>query len=246
VKINDLGAVVVQSPNFFGCIEDLRKISAELDHQKTMLIACFTEPITFGLIHSPGDMGADIVCGEGQSLGIPLSYGGPGLGMMACKEAYIRNLPGRLVGKTTDLDGKPAFVLTLATREQHIRREKATSNICTNSSLCAVTALMFMASVGGSGLRKLAQLNHDKSEYLKNGFKSKGVRIPFSTPTFNEFVVQFDNGFSKKYENLLQEKIIPGLPLSGFYPELKDHYLICVTETKVKADLDHFMEKVTS
>ena len=245
-KINDLGAVVVQSPNFFGCIEDLRKISAELDHQKTMLIACFTEPITFGLIHSPGDMGADIVCGEGQSLGIPISYGGPGLGMMACKEAYIRNMPGRLVGKTTDMDGKPAFVLTLATREQHIRREKATSNICTNSSLCAVTALMFMASVGGSGLRKLAQLNHDKSEYLKNGFQSKGVRIPFSTPTFNEFVVYFGAGFSEKYEKLLQEKIIPGLPLSRFYPELKDHYLVCVTETKVKADLDHFMEKVTS
>jgi glycine dehydrogenase subunit 1 len=245
-EMKDLGAVVVQSPNFFGCIEDLQKISATIDHQKTLLIACFTEPIAFGLIHPPGDLGADIVCGEGQSLGIPLSYGGPGLGMMACKEAYIRNMPGRLVGKTTDMDGKPAFVLTLATREQHIRREKATSNICTNSSLCAVTALMFMASVGGSGLRKLAQLNHDKSEYLKNGFKSKGVRIPFAAPTFNEFVVQFEHGFSKKYEKLLQEKIIPGLPLSGFYPELKDHYLICVTETKNKADLDHFMERVTS
>jgi glycine dehydrogenase subunit 1 len=244
--MEDLGAVVVQSPNFFGCIEDLQEISGKIDHQKTLLIACFTEPIAFGLIHPPGDLGADIVCGEGQSLGIPVSFGGPGLGMLACKEAYIRNMPGRLVGKTTDLDGKPAFVLTLATREQHIRREKATSNICTNSSLCAVTALMFMASVGGSGIRKLAQLNHDKSEYVKNGLKAKGVRIPFSAPTFNEFVVQFENGFSKKYEKLFQEKIIPGLPLSGFYPELKDHYLICVTETKGKADLDHFMKKVTS
>ncbi len=245
-EMKDLGAVVVQSPNFFGCIEDLQKVSGTIDHQKTLLIACFTEPIAFGLIHPPGDLGADIVCGEGQSLGIPLSYGGPGLGMLACKEAHVRNMPGRLVGKTTDLDGKPAFVLTLATREQHIRREKATSNICTNSSLCAVTALMFMASVGGSGIRKLAQLNHDKSEYVKNGFKAKGVRIPFSAPAFNEFVVQFDKEFSEKYEKLLQEKIIPGLPLSGFYPELKDHYLICVTETKGKADLDHFMEKVTS
>jgi glycine dehydrogenase subunit 1 len=215
-EMKDLGAVVVQSPNFFGCIEDLQKIAGQLDHQKTLLIACFTEPIAFGLIHPPGDLGVDIVCGEGQSLGIPVSFGGPGLGMLACKEAHIRNMPGRLVGKTTDLDGKPAFVLTLATREQHIRREKATSNICTNSSLCAVTALMFMASVGGTGIRKLAQLNHDKSEYVKNGFKAKGVRIPFASPTFNEFVVQFDQGFSKKYEKLLQEKIIPGFRFPGF------------------------------
>jgi len=245
-EVEDPGAVVVQSPNFFGCLEDIRKVSDAIDHRKTLLIACFTEPIAFGLIQPPGDQGADIVCGEGQSLGMSVSFGGPGLGMIACKNDYIRNMPGRLVGKTADADGKPAFVLTLATREQHIRREKATSNICTNSSLCAVTALMFMASVGGSGMKKLAQINHDKAEYLKNALRAKGIGIPFAGATFNEFVVQFPDGFHTKYEDLLQEKIVPGLPLAGFYPELKNHYLICVTETKRKSDLDRFIEKVTS
>lgn len=244
--IEDLGAVVVQSPNFFGCIEDLQKASEKINHQKTLLIACFTEPISFGLLHPPGSQGADIACGEGQSLGIPISFGGPGLGMLACKEAYIRNMPGRLVGRTTDVDGKSAFVLTLATREQHIRRAKATSNICTNSGLCAVTASMFMASVGGSGMKELAELNHDKAEYLKKGLKAKGVKIPFAGPTFNEFVVRFENGFHKKYKKLLQEKVLPGLPLSEFYPDLKDHYLLCVTETKLKSHLDDFIKKVTS
>ncbi|MFH2063630.1 MAG: aminomethyl-transferring glycine dehydrogenase subunit GcvPA [Pseudomonadota bacterium] len=245
-EVEDPGAVVVQSPNFFGCLEDIRKVSDAGDHRKTLLIACFTEPIAFGLIHPPGDQGADIVCGEGQSLGMPVSFGGPGLGMIACKNDHIRNMPGRLVGKTADADGKPAFVLTMATREQHIRREKATSNICTNSSLCAVTALMFMASAGGSGMKQLAQINHDKAEYLKQGLRAKGVQIPFSGATFNEFVVRFPDGFHQRYEKLLQEKIIAGLPLAGFYPELKNHYLICVTETKLKSDLDRFIEKVTS
>jgi glycine dehydrogenase subunit 1 len=241
----DIGAVVVQSPNFFGCIENLQEVSDRIDHQKTLLVACFTEPMAFGMLHPPGDLGADIACGEGQSLGIPMSFGGPGLGMIACKTDHIRNMPGRLVGKTHDADGRPSFVLTLATREQHIRREKATSNICTNSSLCAVTALMFMAAVGGSGMKELARLNHDKAEYLKHGLKKKGAKIPFAALTFNEFVVQFSKGFHTRYEKLLQEKVIAGLPLGGFYPELEDHYLICVTETKDRHDLDRFIKEVT-
>ncbi len=243
--IDDLGAVVIQSPNFFGCIENLEDVPKQIDGAKTIFIACFTEAIAFGLLKPPGDQGADIVCGEGQSLGIPLSFGGPGLGILTCRRDYLRSIPGRLVGKTEDKDGKTGFVLTLATREQHIRRGKATSNICTNSSLCALRALIYMTSVGGTGIKELALLNHDKAEYLKKGLEQKGVIVPFSSPTFNEFVVRFENGFEKKYKKLIQEKIVAGIPLSNFFQELKEHYLLCVTECKTRQEMDEFIEKVT-
>jgi len=241
----ELAAVAVQSPNFFGCIENLQAISDKLQAHKTLLIGCFTEPLAFGLIKNPGSQGADIACGEGQSLGVPRSFGGPGLGMFAAKMQYVRNMPGRLVGQTTDVEGRRGFVLTLATREQHIRREKATSNICTNHSLCALASAVYMATLGGTGIRALARLNFDKCEYLKGELRRAGFRIAFEQPTFNEFVVEFPEGFVKTYDRLVKEKIIPGLPLECHYRELKNHYLLCVTETISKEDMDALVNQLT-
>ena len=239
-----LAALVVQSPNFFGCIENLQSVSEMSQKTGALFIISFAEPIAFGLLKSPGSYGADIVCGEGQSLGIPQSFGGPGLGMFASRMKYARNMPGRLVGKTQDMDGRRGFVLTLATREQHIRREKATSNICTNASLNALSAAMYMASLGGTGIRELAKLNHDKCEYLKKSLKSTGARIPFSGPTFNEFVVKFPSGFDSTYARLFEKQIIAGLPLATYYPELNGHYLLCVTEVMTRQDMDTLVKEI--
>ncbi len=244
--IEDLACLAIQSPNFFGCIEDLQSIAEKVHEQEALLVSSFSEALSYGLLKSPGSQGADIVCGEGQSLGIPQSFGGPGLGILTSRKSFMRSLPGRLVGKTKDLDGRLGFVLTIATREQHIRREKATSNICTNNSLCALAAAMYMACVGRSGLRELAQLNHDKAEYLKTKLLKNGFSVPFSRPTFNEFVVKFpEEGFQDTYQSLMDKKIVPGLPLSNYYPELADHYLICVTETKTREDMDALVKEIT-
>jgi len=240
-----LAAIAVQSPNFFGCMEDLGAVSNLTRGTQTLFVASFTEPLAYGLYKSPGSQGADISCGEGQSFGIPQSFGGPTLGMFTCLKQYVRSMPGRLVGKTVDRNGKQGFVLTLSTREQHIRREKATSNICTNSSLCAVTAAMYMASLGGSGIRELARLNYDKSEYLKRELKKAGFKIPFAAPTFNEFVVEFSPGFKAVYQRLLDQKMVAGLPLTPYYPELPDHYLLCVTETRTRNDMDTLVKVIS-
>jgi glycine dehydrogenase subunit 1 len=213
---------------------------------KTLFISCFTEPLAFGLLKNPGSLGADIACGEGQSLGIPQSFGGPGLGIFTSLKKYVRNMPGRLIGQTRDRDGKRGFVLTLATREQHIRREKATSNICSNQGLCATTATMYMAALGGTGFRELAELNYDKAEYLKSELKKAGLTIRFSSPTFNEFVVKFPAGFRTAHNNLLEKKIVAGLSLAPYYPELVDHYLLCVTETSSKEDMDVLVKEIKS
>ena len=245
-SVKDLAALAIQSPNFFGVIEDL-KASAENAHaQGALFVAAFTEPLAYGILKSPGTLGADIVAGEGQSLGIPQSFGGPGLGILATRMSHVRNMPGRLVGKTVDAEGRQGFVLTLATREQHIRREKATSNICTNNSLCAVAATMYMACLGASGIRDLSRLNHDKAEYLKNRLKAAGCKIPFPSPSFNEFVVEMPQGFEKTYRRLLEKKIVAGLSLATYYPELKDHYLFCVTETKSREDMDRMVKEIAS
>ncbi|MDY6954533.1 MAG: aminomethyl-transferring glycine dehydrogenase subunit GcvPA [Thermodesulfobacteriota bacterium] len=244
-NMDDLAAVAIQSPNFFGCIEDLEPIGEKAHEKKALFIASFTEALAYGLLKSPGSQGADIVAGEGQSLGIPRSFGGPALGMLASSKKYMRSLPGRLVGLTKDLDGKRGFVLTLATREQHIRREKATSNICTNNSLCALAAAMYMASVGGTGIRELARLNHDKAEYLKEELKKKGCNIPFESDTFNEFVVAFPGALEGLYDRLLEKKIVAGLPLAPYYPELANHLLLCVTETRTREEMDALVREVT-
>ena len=245
--VSEIAACAVQSPNFFGCVEDVRQLSETL-HQDphALVVACFSEPLAFGLFQSPGQQGADIACGEGQSLGLPRCFGGPGLGLFAAKMAHVRQMPGRIVGQTTDTDGRRGFVLTLATREQHIRRQKATSNICTNQGLCATAATMYMASLGGTGFRRLARLNYDKAGYLKQALSQAGAILPFDSPTFNEFVIRMKKGSAEKYAHLLKRGIIAGLPLVDYYPELADHYLLCVTETASKTDLDQLAKDLTS
>jgi len=241
---DDLAAVALQSPNFFGVIEEM-EVAAEAIHQAgALFVASFSEPLAFGLLKNPGNAGADIVCGEGQSFGMPKSFGGPGLGMFGCKQKYVRNLPGRLVGETTDLEGNRGYVLTLATREQHIRREKATSNICSNQGICTLTAAMYMASLGGTGLRKLARLNYDKSEYLKQGLKDAGASVCFTSPTFNEFVVEFKDDFEPVQKRLMEQKVVAGLDLGKYYPGFDNRYLFCVTETASKEVLDTVISEV--
>ncbi len=243
----EFAGIAVQSPNFFGCIEALSPMEKAIHaDRKTLFIVAFSEPLAYGLLKSPGDCGADIACGEGQSFGISQSFGGPGLGMFAAQKKYMRHMPGRLVGKTVDRDGKRGFVLTLATREQHIRREKATSNICSNQGLCATMAAMYMATLGGVGIRKLSRLNHDKAAYLKTALNQAGFPTPFESPVFNEFVVVFPNDFGKTYQRLLEKKIVAGLHLAPYYPELNGHYLLCVTETSTTEDMDCLVKEVTS
>ena len=244
--LQDLAAVAVQSPNFFGCIEDLQSVGEKTHGKKALFVVCFTEPLAYGLVKNPGSCDADIACGEGQSLGIPRTFGGPALGMFSAKQKYVRNMPGRLVGQTEDVNGRRGFVLTLATREQHIRREKATSNICTNHSLCALAATMYMASLGRTGFKELARLNFDKCEYLKDQLVQAGHTLPFKQSTFNEFVVKFPEGFEDTYENLLKKRIIAGLPLECYYPELSDHYLLCTTETISKKDIDTLVKEIVT
>jgi glycine dehydrogenase subunit 1 len=245
--LSELAGVALQSPNFFGCIEDLEQAEKTIHADaKTLFISCFSEPIAYGLLKSPGSCGADIVCGEGQSLGIPQSYGGPGLGIFTARQKYVRNMPGRLIGQTVDTNGNRGFVLTLATREQHIRREKATSNICSNQGLCATTATMYMAMLGGTGFRELAALNYDKAEYLKQQLQEAGATITFASPTFNEFVVKFPGKGDAVYQKLRKNNIIAGLPLEDYYPELSGHYLLCVTETSSRKDMDDLVQEVKS
>ena len=243
----DLAAVAVQSPNFFGGVEDLKDIGEKVhEDKKTLFVTCFTEPLAYGIFKNPGSAGADIACGEGQSLGIPRSFGGPGLGIFTTKMKHVRNMPGRLIGQTTDSEGRRGFVLTLATREQHIRREKATSNICSNQGLCATAAAMYMAFVGGTGFEQLSALNHDKAQYLKSELQKAGFAIKFNDQTFNEFVVEFPAGFETTYRRLLEKNIVAGLPLESYYPELANHYVLCVTETTSKADMDELVKEVSS
>jgi glycine dehydrogenase subunit 1 len=245
-NLDELAAVAVQSPNFFGCIEDLEAVGDRVhSDDKTLFVTAFSEPLAYGIFKRPGDCGADIACGEGQSFGIPQSFGGPGLGIFTALKKYVRNMPGRLVGKTVDRDGRPGFVLTLATREQHIRRERATSNICSNQGLCATASVMYMAALGGTGIRELSQLNHDKAAYLKSALQAAGLSVPFGSPVFNEFVVKFPRGFKDTHGHLLEKKIVAGLPLAPYYPELEEHYLFCATETATREDMDALIKEVT-
>lgn len=243
-KTEGLAAVAVQTPNFFGVIEEMEAVSAASHESKALSIACFSEPMAFGMIKSPGSCDADIVCGDGQSFGMPRSFGGPGLGMFGCKKKYVRNIPGRLVGKTKDLDGKTGYVLTLATREQHIRREKATSNICSNQGICTLIATMYMASVGGTGLRKLARQNYDKAEYFKAGLVAAGGKLPFSAPTYNEFVVEFDFDFTPVRKRLVEQGIFAGINVGQFYQGSENRWLFCATETVSKEILDTVIAEV--
>ncbi len=244
-KIDDIAGIAVQSPNFFGCIEDLGRVKEIADAKKALFIVSFTEAIAYGLLKNPGYFKADLAVGEGQSLGISQSFGGAGLGIITSTKKLVRTLPGRLIGKTVDKNGKRGFVLTLATREQHIRREKASSNICSNNSLNALTAAMYLASVGKTGIRDIAQQNHDKAVFLKNQLEEAGFKPAFASPFFNEFVVKVPDGFKAKRELLKKEKgIIAGLDLEKFYPLMKDHYLFCATEVFSKKDIENLVKGV--
>jgi glycine dehydrogenase subunit 1 len=225
-------AVIIQTPNFFGIVEQV-KAAAEIAHRHgALLIVIFTEAVSLGLLEPP--TGADIVAGELQSFAISPSYGGPYAGIIATREKFMRQMPGRLVGQTTDSRGERAFCLTLSTREQHIRREKATSNICTNQALIALMATVFMTVYGKQGLRELATQNLSKAHYLAGKLRPR-----FSGPFFNEFVVRAPEERNKA---LLKKKIIGGLPLGKFYPELADSMLLCATEMSKRADMDAVAE----
>lgn len=231
-------AIVIQNPNFFGCLEPVREIGPLARAAGALFIAA-VNPISLGLVVPPGEYDADIAVAEGQPLGIPLGYGGPYLGLFTCKEKWLRKMPGRLVGQTKDVDGKRAFVLTLQAREQHIRREKATSNVCTTTALIAECATFYMALLGKQGLREMASQNLAKSHYAFDQLKQiPGVRVPFNTPFFNEFVVQTKLPAETLQQRMAQQGIIGGLPLKKWYPELENASLWCVTETKTKADID--------
>ena len=239
----DVSAVVIQSPNFFGVIEDLQRIGEKIHDCGGLMIVGFSEAVAYGILQPPGAMGADIVAGEGQSLGIPVSYGGPYLGIFATLETFVRNMPGRLVGETIDLEGKRGFVLTLATREQHIRRERATSNICTNEGLCALMATVFLSCLGKEGLKELAMMNLSKTEYAKKVVsRIRGCKLNFTGPTFNEFVLRIEKEPEEVLEKLRKERILGGLPLEKFYPELDHHLLVTVTEMNRKEEIDRWGE----
>ena len=238
-KLNgETACVIIQSPNFFGIVEDTDAVAARAHALGALLVYTFAEAVSLGLLEPP--RAADIVAGELQSFAISPSYGGPFAGIMAAKEKFIRQLPGRLVGETKDTNGNRAFCLTLATREQHIRREKATSNICTNQALIALMATVFMELYGKQGLRELATQNLAKSRYLESKLKPR-----FTGPSFNEFVaVAADpEGVNRR---LLEKKIIGGLPLAKFYPELAGTMLLCATEMTKRADMDTVAEVFTS
>jgi glycine dehydrogenase subunit 1 len=226
----ETAAVLIQSPNFFGCVEDHQKAAALAHRHGALLVYMFSEAVSLGLLEPPRD--ADIVAGELQSFAHPPSYGGPYAGIIATREKYLRQLPGRLVGETKDSNGNRAFCLTLSTREQHIRREKATSNICTNQALIALMATVFMSVYGKEGLRELAHQNLSKAHYLAGGLNRR-----FSAPFFNEFVVQARDA-EGALASLLEQKIIGGLPLGRFYPELSDCVLLCATEMSKREHMD--------
>lgn len=233
----EAAAVVVQSPNFFGVIEDLSAVKAVIG-DKVRFVVTFTEPLAYALIKSPGECGADIIAGEGAGFGIPISFGGPFLGLFAARKSQVRSMPGRLVGETEDAQGRRAYVLTLSTREQHIRREKATSNICTNQALCALACVIYLALHGRIGLARLARVNLDLAEYAKERLLAAGARRRFSSPTFNEFVLDFPQGARRVLEACREERILPGLAMAEHLEGGEDALLICATELNTKEGID--------
>jgi glycine dehydrogenase subunit 1 len=239
----ETACVLVQHPNFFGCLEEVEAL-AEIAHRAGALAIVSVDPISLGLLRRPGEYGADIVVAEGQSLGTPLSYGGPYLGIMACREKFVRRMPGRLVGQTVDRRGKRCWVLTLQTREQHIRREKATSNICTNQGLLALRATVYLATMGPSGLRAVAELCLQKAHYAREALTHSGsLRPAFSGPFFKEFVLRAGDGrVEPRLEAARRQGLLAGVPLGRWYPELADSFLVAVTEKRSKAQIDRLAE----
>src|SRR6202171_6258830 len=233
-------AIVVQSPNFFGSIEDLDALSEKAHAHGALLIVAVTEAMSFGLLRSPGTCGADIVVAEGQSFGVPLSFGGPYVGLFATRDKYARQIPGRLVGEAYDKHGRRGFVLTLATREQHIRREKATSNICTNEGLIALASTVYLETMGRRGIQEAAGQCAQKAHYAAREIsKIDGFSLPFSAPFFNEFVVHAPVAASPLLDTMAREKGIDGgIALSRFDSNRPNDFLVCVTETNTREQID--------
>ena len=239
---DDTAAVVVQNPNFLGVLEPLEALGCLVRDDRAAYVAA-VNPISLGVIRPPGDFGADIVVGDGQPLGLPLSYGGPYVGMFSTREQHIRRMPGRVVGQTTDVDGRRGFVMTLQTREQHIRRERATSNICTNQTLCATAATVYLASIGPDGLREVGMLNWNRSHDAAAALcEIEGLSVKFSGASFNEFVVETPRPAQEALEALRRQGIAGGIDLGRFYPELDRCILTCVTETKTRADVARLVD----
>jgi glycine dehydrogenase subunit 1 len=238
-----VAALVAGYPNVFGVVEPLPALAEAAHRVGALLVTSTPEPVALGLLEGPGRLGADIATGEGQAFGVPLSYGGPHVGLFATRERHLRQMPGRLVGETVDAGGTRGYVLTLSTREQHIRREQATSNICTNSGLIAMIATVHLAALGKTGLAKLARLNYAKAEYARARLREKGLRLPFAGPTFNEFVVETRGPAANVVRRVLAaERLVPGLALARFYPELPQALLVCVTEQHPREEVDRLVE----
>jgi glycine dehydrogenase subunit 1 len=243
---DNTACVLLQQPNFFGCIEDAGRVG-QIAHAKGALFAVSCDPISLGLLKRPGDVGADVVVAEGQSLGTPMQYGGPYLGIMACREQFVRRMPGRIAGQTVDRRGKRCWVLTLQTREQHIRREKATSNICTNQGLFALRAAIYLSAVGPQGLREAAELCLQKAHYAVDQIIADDrFGLAFQQPIFKEFVIRDTKG---KVAEVLAEcnesGILAGIPLATWYPDLADCFLVTVTEKRTKHEIDQLADSMT-
>jgi glycine dehydrogenase subunit 1 len=244
-KMLETGAsvVIVQSPNFFGLIEDVELFSEITKKSSTLLLTVVAEAMSLGLLKSPGDMGADIVCGEAQSFGNPVSFGGPCVGYISAKKTFMRKVPGRLVGETLDVAGNRVYTLTLQTREQHIRREKATSNICTNSGVVALRTAVYLSLIGVK-LKELAMLNHRTAAYLHESLRDSGVEIVHGNlPFFNEFLIRHRN-IKSVIAECIKKDINPGLDISSVYPEYNDCLLICATEMLNTSDIDEYVQIV--
>jgi glycine dehydrogenase subunit 1 len=231
-------AVMVQNPTFFGCVADYSDLAAQV-HKSGALLVSTVYAVSLGILKTPGEMDVDIAVGDGQNLGNHLSFGGPAFGFIAAKKQYIRNMPGRIVGETVDREGRRGFVLTLQAREQHIKRHKATSNICSNQSLCALRGLIFLVSLGKRGLMELARQNRDKAEYAKRALAAvRGLTIPFNGPTFNEFSIRLPKRADDVVASLLQRGIAAGVPLGSYYPGEENSLVVTVTEKRTKGEID--------
>jgi glycine dehydrogenase subunit 1 len=238
--------IVVQQPNFFGCVEDAGSL-ATIAHDAGALVVAAFDPISLGLLKRPGDWGADIAAAEGHTLGTPMQYGGPYLGILACRENLIRRMPGRIAGETVDRRGRRCFVLTLQTREQHIRREKATSNVCTNQGLFALRATIYLSLLGPHGLRETANLCLQKSRYAAERLcKHDRFELAFDAPTFKEFVIRDkQNRVDELLSDALNAGFLAGVSLGQWYPDLKDCFLVAVTEKRTRAEIDSFVQALT-